>query len=317
MAAAQKASQSAPNQGADAREVTSGPATVTATNSFYDMVRLLGDLLSSMNRLIPGIAVVMCLLCAGVVYAVVQSVAGMMAAAILIVLVGSLLVYARSRNYGESTLALVVGLLTVFTVSWTKSIFIAFACAWIFFSLMGFLISGVRIAAENDQVYTEAAAMISKGGPEHESLKKELIHTGRRRPGTTGLLTHAQRAVAVREFMRRRTPLDQLEAGLESVNILYTVTRADPVVIADFVHDLGLMVQDSDEKHRSDLIGVALDGLGESGVLPEVFFQAFDSSRRLVLSGDMQAEPYLRALCRGLSVGVPAADMYSYVLASA
>ena len=60
----------------------------------------------------------------------------MMAFAIILVLATSLGIFIKTGNYGEAALALVAGLLTIYSVEWTTGRWLAFVSVWITFTMI-------------------------------------------------------------------------------------------------------------------------------------------------------------------------------------
>ena len=126
------------------------------------VLRSLRGALQAANRIVPFIVVVALLLATVAIAVAATSSNAMMAIAVLLVLGTSIVVYASTSNYGEAALALVAGLLTVFSVEWTAGRFVIFAGAWTVFSLAVLLIASIRIAATVEDLYLHAASSVSR-----------------------------------------------------------------------------------------------------------------------------------------------------------
>ena len=144
-----------------------------------DSVKALRNTIVAANQLAPGCAFVGLLITAAVVYVSIQYLQLMMAVVVLLVLFASILIYYSTRNYGEATLALAAGLLTAFTVTWTPGSFAAFVFAWVGLSLIALLISSVGIAAEVDELYSDAAIALAPS--RHDEIREQLKVIGKDR----------------------------------------------------------------------------------------------------------------------------------------
>ena len=72
----------------------------------------------------------------------------------IVIFFSSIAVYFKSKNYGEAVLALSAGLFTVFTVTWTKPLFICFIVIWLAFTLIVLLATSIRLASKSQSLYS-------------------------------------------------------------------------------------------------------------------------------------------------------------------
>lgn len=142
-----------------------------------DSVRELKSTIQALNKLVPCLVLVAAFLAAAVIAVSLLSVQLMMGVTILVVLLVSIVVYSQTNNYGEAALALVAGLLTAFTVDWTAGRFIAFVVSWVGLSLFSLLVSSVKLAAENEEIYSDAARSICPSRP--SEVQKQLEEIGK------------------------------------------------------------------------------------------------------------------------------------------
>jgi hypothetical protein len=87
-------------------------------------------------------------------------------------------IYGKTNDYGEASLALVAGLLTAFTVEWTQYLFVLFTVTWVGFSAFAALLQSVKLAAEAEDIYRQAAISIdSTRTKEIEKQLREITKT--------------------------------------------------------------------------------------------------------------------------------------------
>jgi chromate transport protein ChrA len=283
------------------------------TGALRDSVRLLGDAVWSLNRLLPGIVFILVLLSAGVVAAVALTAKGILAILIVIVVVTALSIFQSTKRYGESSLSLVLGLFTVFTVTWTVSRFIAFAAAWLAFGFFALLIDSIRRASELESIHTDTASLYSGGGPEHKEVRKRLEKIGERRPDSNGLLDSAQRATVLRRAAVRGVGIDDLQPTLAGVNTLYTITKADPELVTDFVVAVTSTVQVVPVPAIRDTADLAW-GIVTGSDAPAVdVFAAFLCSQRLLHDQRVDWPTFRPLLRQGFHMGVQPADMLDFM----
>jgi hypothetical protein len=275
---------------------------------FHETWTSLINVLQAANNIVPGIVVIGMLLAAIVILVSLLSTTLMVGVTVLLVGIVSIVIYAKTSNYGEAALALVAGLLTVFTVEWTAGRFIAFTVAWIGFTLIALMISSVRLAAKLESIYTHAAASLSNDPSTIRQITKRLQDIGRKRT-QYGQLQAVERAEAIRLLVFRKIPIDSLADAVSSVEIFSTFTRVDPRTITLFIADISKILQLQTPDRYQQALSRVLSIIRESAVQPEDFIKAFQQSRRLVLSGAINTEAYFQAVRENLETGVAPEDM--------
>lgn len=274
-----------------------------------DSVRELKSTIQAANKLVPGCVVVAIFLAVLVISVSLLSVQLMMGITILVVLLVSIVVYSRTNSYGEAALALVAGLLTAFTVDWTAGTFIAFAVAWVGLSLFSLLISSVRLAAEVEEIYSDAGRSISSGRP--REVQKQLEEIGKDK--FIKMLGPTKRAEVIRLFAFRKLSIPSMQYGLRAVEMLSTITRVDHETVAEFVIDVYKMFRSTPGPRYQHLLDQVYEIIRESPVSPGEFIAAFKDSRHLALSGDVDPETFFRHLTIALDQGVAPEEVYEHL----
>jgi len=272
----------------------------------------LGELKSTLqaaNKLVPGCVVVAMLLTAAVISVSLLSIQLMMGIIILIVLLVSIVVYSRTDNYGEAALALVAGLLTAFTVSWNARTFTTFVVIWVALSLFSFLISSVKLAAEKEEIYADAARSIDPG--RSGEVRKQLEQVGEDK--FIRMLGPIKRAEVIRLFAFRKIPLASMQYGLRAVETLSTVTRVDHEIVAEFVVDVYKMFRSTPGPRYQNLLDRTYEIIRDTPVSPGEFIAAFKDSRHLALSGAIDPETFFRHLQKALDQGVAPEEVCEYL----
>jgi hypothetical protein len=235
----------------------------------------------------------------------------MLGTVLLMVWAVAIIVYARNKNYGEATLALVAGLLTAYSVAWNKPRFIAFVMIWASFSFVALLVSSLRLAGNADGIYKEAALAMSDEDMDFASAEKKLKEVGE---GQRSLaLGPIERAEALRVFVVRRVPLSIMGAGLKAVAMLNVITDIDSNSVARFVADVYRIFGATTAEQGEIILNILLKTIRMSAVPTADFIVAFEHSRRLVLSRSVDAATYFANLQIALDAGVPPANMSDYL----
>lgn len=270
--------------------------------SFYGSLIVLKDILVSANKLVPGVVFVAMLLTAGIIAVSILSSKLMIGVVILLVLFAALLIYMKTRDYGQAALALVAGLLTAFTVEWTVAKFVAFVVIWIGFSLLVMIIASIRLAAQLESIYVNAASWISSDPDAIKRFTKQLQDIGSK--GTPYHQLHAvARAEAIRLLAFRKIPLESLSDALASVEIFFTMTGIDVKDATLFIADVSTLAQIQTPEQAQKLVNEVLNLIRESAVPPVDFIKAFQLSRSLVLSKTLQPEVYFSKVREALEAG--------------
>ena len=136
--------------------------------------------LKSAYNLAPLLVATICLIVIFITYIVIASAKLMMGVVLLVVLSVTVLVYATNSNFGEAALALVAGLLTAYSVTWSPNKFIAFIAVWTAFSTLAIVISSVKLASKSESLYRQAAIALSEKESKPMIITKQHIRTGKR-----------------------------------------------------------------------------------------------------------------------------------------
>jgi len=271
------------------------------------------NVIKSANKLVPGCSVVGVLLAALVIVVAITSVKVMAGIIVLVVLISAVVVYSQTRNYGEAALALVAGLLTAFTVTWTPGRFAAFLVAWIMFSLVALLISTVRMSADVQSIYTQAAISISTDPVESEKIRKQLESIGNK--GTpNNQLKPVQRAEVIRLLVFRKIPIDSLEEALRVIEMVSVVTKVDPKTTTLFIVAVLKILEVRSTSEYSKLLDQIMGYIRESAVTPEDYIRACELSRSLALSGRVPVERYFELVKHFLEMGYAPDDVSNAII---
>jgi len=272
-------------------------------------LQALRNTLSGANQLVPGCIVVGLLVAAAITYVSFRFADIMMGFIVLLVLFSSLLIYSSSHDFGEAALALVAGLLTAFTVEWTAGRFAVFLFSWLTLTAAVLLLSTVRLAAEVEDINSDAAIAIDSS--RHKQLMTELRSIEKK--AKTEMLSPKERAETIRLFAFRKLPTQSMQYGLEAVEMLATITKVDPVVVASFVADVYKMFESEPGPLYKSLLDLVYQHIREARVSPSEFIDAFRDSRRIALSGELAPDSYLGKLRIALDRGVPPSEVYEFL----
>lgn len=279
--------------------------------SFKQALNSLAATIKEAYKLAPFVVTVLLCIAVAVSYISISSSKLMMGMVLLLVLGITIIVYATSGNFGEAALALVAGLLTAYSVTWTPSKFIAFVAVWSAFSGSALLISSLKLASRSEELYRQAAIAMSNKRFEVTTLEKQLQKITK--DSSIQWLGPIEKAETILIFAYRKLPLESQTNALRAVGIISAITQLSPKQIASFIADAYKIFNFSTVAEQTKLVDILYKNIKESSVAPEEFICAFNNSRRLILSGRIEPNEYLGLLKKSLESGISPEDMYEYL----
>lgn len=275
--------------------------TCKVSSSFVDVLASLRAVIASSYKLAPFAVILIVAIVAGIVGLSIWSSKMMMGVVLILVWLVSLLVYLRTQDFGEAALALVAGLLTVYTVEWTPLRFIAFCAAWVGFAATALLISSLRLAASTEKIYMDGASLTASD----PSLIKGQYETLRIIGEKTqyGQFGPIQRAEIIRFFCFRRVPVGLMRQLLQATETVSLASRIDPIRIAGLFADF-TKLHSQDPASSMALVDVMDAMLKRSPVSPDEYIAAFENTRHYVLGQSMPIPKYFERLERALNSGI-------------
>ncbi|WP_312645379.1 hypothetical protein [Hydrogenoanaerobacterium sp.] len=219
-----------------------------------------------------------------------------------VILLSSIAIYLKSQNYGEAVLSLSAGLFTIYTVTWSKSIFVSFICIWIAFTLIVLLSSSIRISSKIETIYMEAAFALGTTSNNDKKCVKELQKISDDLKDS--VLGPIEKAEIIRQFCFRKMQLDIMPIGLKWVNIFWSLTRIDYLTLSDFVcivlKNASIL---SSSTTVDNLFEFIYDGMKKSTATPSEYIDMFKKTRYLLIK-NKNAVLYFKALTDYFEAGL-------------
>lgn len=227
-----------------------------------------------------------------------------------IIFISSVVVYIKSKNYGESVLALSAGLFTVYTVTWTVPLFISFSVVWVAFTLIVFLTTSISLGAKAETIYLEASFALKSTGLDEKVIDEKLRSISNKL--NNGVLGPIEKAEVLRVFAYKKIPIGDMEMGLKWVNIFFAITRIPYLDLSDFV---SIVIKNSstfNAKITSDRIfDYIYDGMRTSSASPNEYIDLFKQTRHhLIKSKNIIL--YFDTLSKYFDNGVSSNDIENY-----
>lgn len=221
----------------------------------------------------------------------------------------STIIYKKTRNYGETALTFILGLFTVFSISWDPykvRIFIAFFVA---FTAIIFIISSSRVSMKKESILTQASIYYDFENQKavYQSFDK-LSNLSRE----YAQLNSIKRAECIRYFAFRQIPIDEMQGMLTSVELISTVTAIGHLKVAEFICTLYTTFKTSPQSDKAiSHIKEFVDNMLSFPCPPEDFFQIFDYTRKYLLLNKVSFAEYLDLLKEHTRLGLTPEDIAS------
>ncbi len=282
------------------------------TSTLIDSFKSLVGLIKALNELLPFFIVFLSAIIYWIAYFVISNSQLIKGATVLVVLFVSIIIYIKSKNYGEAALSLVAGLLTVFTVDWTSKRFIVFIVSWLGFTFISLMISSVRLAAQEEEIYRQASINISAGTDKYKKIEKDLKQIAKNLD--IGVFGPIERAEIIRLLCFKKIPIDEIPFALRAVATISVITKVDYKTVSMFVADIYKILDISSTYGYNWVLDKIYLMIRETPVPPQEFIEAFERSRRLIFSKKVKIENYFEILSSGLELGVSIEDINEYIL---
>lgn len=279
--------------------------------SLFNSYRALVSLIKTLYKGMPGLMLVFSLL---VIYLATQlaiNTTAMITILSFVIIISSILIYSKSNNYGEAVLALSAGLFTVYTVTWTPSLFLGFIIVWVLFTIIVFLIISVRMAANIESIYLQASSSLHNTKYTDIQMKQKLESISNSLKDS--ILMPEERAEIIRLFSFRKIELEKMQVALKWVNIYYAITKIPYMDIAHFVAAIikNTSIFDSGVS-IDDVFDYIYVGMRDTPASPDEYMEAFKKTRH-ILASTRSTILYFRTLNDFFYSGEPASDIENFV----
>lgn len=287
------------------------------TDSDSELRRSLSETFKSLKvialnayNLAPIAIITLTILFSGLIWATLYSNTLMTGTAALLVFTVSIGIFAARQNFGEGLLSLVAGLFTVFAFDFTVATYIGFTASWIAFSGSALIIFSIKLAAQSEDIYRQAALRLAEGG-DTEVIEKRLEEIGSQ--SNTSMLGPIERAEIIRLLAFRNLPIDLFPSAIVAIGSLSIITKVDAKTITFFVVDAFLAFQVKSSSDGKLLVDTLYSSIRGTPVPPEDFFTAFAASRRLLLTQSINPEDFFLHLKEALTIGVAPSEMFEAI----
>lgn len=200
----------------------------------------------------------------------------------VVIFLSTIAVYFKSKNYGEAVLALSAGLFTVYTVTWTTSLFISFIVVWVMFTIVVFLASSIRLSSTIQSIYMEATFAIKNLQLSDKECEKQLQAISYNLKDS--IMGPVEKAETLRVFAYRKISLSDMKIGIKWVNIYFSLTRISYLTLADFVAVVIKNASIINQTITGDMVFEHIySGMRNAPVTPQEYIETFQQTRHLLI----------------------------------
>ncbi len=218
-----------------------------------------------------------------------------------IIAIVCLVIYAKSKDFSQSLLSYLLGLIAIYTISWSWPIFFGFSCALIFFLVVGLAISSAQLAIKIEKILTQAANFID---PRDKSLysKLKLINSKKQR---AGMLSNVEKAEGIRYMAFKNVSLAEMPIILEATEKLAVVTDLPCLKVIEFLLDISYLC---DEERTGQQVERIFQAIRKSRTTPEEFFKIFTMTKQFVIEKKLSIDELLEKIERFSQLGTRPED---------
>lgn len=268
--------------------------------STSDLFKTLVVAIQGLNKLVPSIMTIFAFWTIFLVYKIGEHNGLMLTTMLIITLICSVLIYFKNENYGEAVLSLSAGLFTIFSVTWTSSLFLAYIFTWMLFTISSLMISSLKLALRVDEILHESALIISNND-EHSKRKVELRSiVGKDNQGTLGIV---EKSEVIRVFCFMNLKYEYFEDVLRSVIVLNTITRINYMKVCEFYIDIV-----NNSNNSNNLLDTVYLYIRQANTYPENVVDKYLKFNYLIHSQDIEPVQLLSKIVQCINDGYAESD---------
>ncbi len=209
---------------------------------------------------------------------------------IVIILFVSILIYASSKRFGEASLSLAAGILSVFSINWNPKLFIAFSITWLCFACFSIMIASIRIASEVENIMRMTAIKIDSNN--YKKVEKKLEQIRKNKANLLVSPIEACRAQLILAY--NNIPISSFSTAMNRIEQLKVITGLEYKICTNFVIDLlNLSKEILIFNQCFDKFFILIR---DSPYVPNEMFVFIKRTKYYVLSGDYTLDEYLKKL---------------------
>jgi hypothetical protein len=201
----------------------------------------------------------------------------------------SILIYSRNNNYAETLLSFMLGVLTIFTISWdgyTSKLFIGF---YVSVNIIIFFLTSIKLASKVETELTAAASFINL--KEHKSTYLKLNKLSKI-DTQYNMLGGVERAETIKFLAFTKVPMEEMVESIKNIELINVVFQLDLKSSCDFFKTLYFI-----KKRSNSLFNITnlLDLIVAKRLplMPEEFFAVLNQTKKEIIQNEFSMVKYL------------------------
>ena len=147
----------------------------------------------------------------------------------------SILIYSRNNNYAETLLSFMLGVLTIFTITWDNYTSLLFIGFYVAINIIIFFLTSIRLASKVETKLTTAASFINL--KEHKSTYKKLNKISKV-DTQYNILGGVDRAEVIKNLAFMKVPLEEMVESIQNVELINVIFQLNIKDSCDFFKTL-------------------------------------------------------------------------------
>jgi hypothetical protein len=203
-------------------------------------------------------------------------------------------IYLKNKNFSETILTLFLGLLTVFSIEWTKSNTLIFSGVLFSFIVVYFLISTVKLSSELESILTQTSTFLSIPYNKVYLKRLNLIVKKQTKYKQLGIIDKAKIA---RYLVFVQYPLESMTFAIEIIETIKIIYQIPLEAALDFFYSLNQVIIKTNnrniELYDIDIIHMKLNKLP---LTPNEFLEIFKETKMVLISGNLNIDDFFEKL---------------------
>lgn len=201
----------------------------------------------------------------------------------------SILIYTRNNNYAETLLSFMLGVLTIFTITWdnyTSKLFIGF---YVSVNIIIFFLTSIKLAMKVETELTAAASYINLNNfkPTYKELRRiSKIDT------KYNILGGLERAETIKYLAYMKVPLTEIAESIKNIELIKVIYQLELKSSCDFFKTLYYIKQRSNSffsiTNLLDLIVAK-----RLPLTPEEFLTILNQTKKEIIQNSFSISNYL------------------------
>ena len=210
----------------------------------------------------------------------------------LLVLIISIVLYIRTKNFAETTLSFILGILTVYTIDWEKANLTLFAILYIAYIIIAFYISAIRLAAKQESILIQAASKLDMD--DYKNVYKRIKEISQRQTKHSQL-SIIEKSEAIRYLAFRQVIIGEYEEALNVIELIKGVCQIDLIPCCEIYY--GFFTYCYNRKpvppNISRKVERMFDKVTTLTISYAEFFHVFSKTKRILVEDKLTYDEYL------------------------